>query len=155
MAKDSKKKNIEKENDVVEIKTNSKENTEAIKKEEVKSATKTTKKSSKETTKKAKKKNGFFKDFKAELKKVVWPTPKEVANSTTAVIVIVLITTLLVFILDFGFEKLIVHGTEKITSIVSSNAEDDEANNNNITENVVLDVSENTVLETTTNTVEE
>ena len=108
---------------------------QSVEKEEVKAEVKSTKKSSKETTKKAKTKNGFFKDFKAELKKVVWPTPKEVANGTTAVIVIVLITTLLVFILDFAFEKLIVNGTEKLTSIVSSNDEDNEAN----TEDVVVD----------------
>ena len=51
------------------------------------------------------KKRHFFKDFKAELKKVIWPTPKQVVNNTIAVIVIVLITALIVFILDrvFGF----------------------------------------------------
>ena len=39
----------------------------------------------------------FFKNFKAELKKVVWPTPKQLANNTIAVITIVLITTAIVF----------------------------------------------------------
>ena len=153
MAKDSKKKNIEKYNAVVEKNTNSKDNTE-LNKVDVKTATKTTsKKSSKETTKKAKAKNGFFKDFKAELKKVVWPTPKEVANSTTAVIVIVLITTLLVFILDFAFEKLNVHGIDKLRSIVSSSAEDNEAESDNTIEvEVSDDVVENTTLEDTTTT---
>ena len=154
MAKDTKKKSNEKDNAVVEKNTNSKENTE-LNKVDVKTATKTTsKKSSKETTKKAKAKNGFFKDFKAELKKVVWPTPKEVANSTTAVIVIVLITTLLVFILDFAFEKLNVHGIDKLRSIVSSSAEDNEAKNDNTTkvnttEDVVINTSpdENTTVE--------
>ena len=34
------------------------------------------------------KKKHFFKDFKAELKKVIWPTPKQVLNNTIAVIVI-------------------------------------------------------------------
>ena len=144
MAKDTKKKSNEKDNAVVEKNTNSKENTE-LNKVDVKTATKTTsKKSSKETTKKAKAKNGFFKDFKAELKKVVWPTPKEVANSTTAVIVIVLITTLLVFILDFAFEKLNVHGIDKLRSIVSSSVEENEADNNtevDVTENVVVDTN--------------
>ena len=152
MAKDSKKKNIEKDNTVVEKNTNSNDNTE-LNKEDVKTATKATKKGSKETIKKAKNKNGFFKDFKAELKKVVWPTSKEVVNSTTAVIVIVLITTLLVFILDFAFEKLNVHGIDKLRSIVSSSVEDNEADNTtevDVTENVVV----NTTLDNATTTTE-
>ena len=42
--------------------------------------------------KKEKKENKhFFKDFKAELKRVIWPTPKQLVNNTVAVIVIVLI----------------------------------------------------------------
>ena len=28
----------------------------------------------------------FFKDFKAELKRVIWPTPKQLLNNTVAVI---------------------------------------------------------------------
>ena len=48
----------------------------------------------------------FFKDFKAELKKVVWPTPKQLLNNTSAVIAIVLISAVMVFILDIAFELL-------------------------------------------------
>ncbi len=51
-----------------------------------------------------KNKRHFFKDFKAELKKVIWPTPKQVVNNTVAVIVIVLITALIVFVLDLCFD---------------------------------------------------
>ncbi len=47
----------------------------------------------------------FFKDFKAELKKVTWPTPKQLATKTTAVIVIVIIIAAIVFALDFAFDK--------------------------------------------------
>ena len=39
-----------------------------------------------------KNKKHFFKDFKAELKKVIWPTPKQIVNNTVAVITTVLIT---------------------------------------------------------------
>ena len=47
--------------------------------------------------KKEKKENKhFFKDFKAELKRVIWPTPKQLVNNTIAVIVIVLITAAIV-----------------------------------------------------------
>ena len=42
--------------------------------------------------KKLKKENKhFFKDFKGELKKVIWPTPKQLVNNTIAVVTIVLI----------------------------------------------------------------
>ena len=42
--------------------------------------------------KKEKKENKhFFKDFKAELKRVIWPTPKQLVNNTVAVIIIILI----------------------------------------------------------------
>ena len=44
-----------------------------------------------------KNKKHFFKDFKAELKKVIWPTPKQIVNNTVAVITIVLITAVIVF----------------------------------------------------------
>ncbi len=58
----------------------------------------------KETNKKEvnKNKKSFSKDFKAELKKVIWPTPKQLVNNTIAVITIVLITTAIVFVLDIG-----------------------------------------------------
>ena len=55
----------------------------------------------------------FFKDFKAELKKVIWPTPKQVLNSTTAVVVIVLLTAAIVFVLDLTFETLNTQGINK------------------------------------------
>ena len=51
-------------------------------------------------------KKHFFKDFKAELKRVVWPTPKQLLNSTIAVITIVLTIGIIVFVLDLGFELL-------------------------------------------------
>lgn len=60
----------------------------------------------KETNKnKSKDKKHFMKDFKAELKKVIWPTPKQLVNNTVAVITVVLITAVIVLVLDFAFEK--------------------------------------------------
>ena len=50
-------------------------------------------------------KKHFFKDFKAELKKVIWPTPKQLANNTTAVVAIVLLTAIIVFALDVVFTR--------------------------------------------------
>jgi len=76
----------------------------------------------------------FFKDFKAELKKVIWPTPKQIVNSTTAVITIVLITAVIVFVLDLTFETLNKYGVDRLKSIVSS-------------ENIVENTVDNTITE--------
>ena len=65
----------------------------------------------------------FFKDFKAELKKVIWPTPKQLVNNTVAVITIVLITAVIVFVLDFVFEKMNTYGINKIKEAVESKNE--------------------------------
>ena len=57
------------------------------------------------TEKKEKKeKKHSFRDFKAELKKVIWPTPKQLINNTIAVVSIVLVTAIIVFALfDFAW----------------------------------------------------
>ena len=88
----------------------------------------------------------FFKDFKAELKKVIWPTPKQVANNTTAVITIVLITAIIVFALDVAFEKINTHGIDRLRSVVSSK----ETNNisNEVDGNTVGNTIENNMVET-------
>ena len=64
------------------------------------------KQDNKKSKKEEKNKRHFFKDFKAELKRVVWPTPKQLLNSTIAVITIVLVIGVTVFVLDMGFELL-------------------------------------------------
>ena len=61
-----------------------------------------------------KNKKSFFKGLKAELKKVIWPTPKQLVNNTIAVITIVLMTTLIVFVLDLAFESLNKYGIDKL-----------------------------------------
>lgn len=53
-----------------------------------------------------KKQKHFWKDFKAELKKVIWPTRSQVVNNTIIVVVIVLIVTAIVAVLDIAFEAL-------------------------------------------------
>lgn len=102
--------------------------------------------------KEKKEKKHFFKDFKAELKKVIWPTPKQVVNNTTAVITIVLITALIVFVLDLTFETLNTHGVDKLKSIVS------KEEGNVLDENVVEDTTVENAIDsntTDTNTTEE
>ena len=64
-------------------------------------------------------KKHFFKDFKAELKKVIWPTPKQLVNNTIAVITIVLITAAIVFVLDVVFDLGNKYGITNLQSIVN------------------------------------
>ncbi len=68
-------------------------------------------------------KKHFFKDFKAELKKVIWPTPKQLVNNTVAVITVVLITAVIVLVLDLVFEKMNTLGINRIKQAVESKNE--------------------------------
>lgn len=72
------------------------------------------------------KKNNFGKDLRAEMKKVTWPSLKELVGSTSAVISIVLIVAVIVFVLDVCFENLNKFGVDKLKTLVSSNAEEIE-----------------------------
>ena len=57
----------------------------------------------------AKKKKGivkYFKDAKAEFKKVVWPTPKETTRNTIVVLIMCFIAGLIIFGLDSAFGML-------------------------------------------------
>ena len=49
----------------------------------------------------------FFTDTRAELKRVIWPTPKQVWNNLLIVLAFVLLATLLVIALDAGFSQLL------------------------------------------------
>ena len=44
----------------------------------------------------------WFREMKSELKKVVWPTPKQLMNNTLIVLVAVLIVGVIVFLFDLG-----------------------------------------------------
>ena len=77
-----------------------------------------------------KNKKSFSKDFKAELKKVIWPTPKQLVNNTVAVVTIVLITAAIVFVLDLAFESVNKYGVNKIKEAVSTMQESSNEENN-------------------------
>lgn len=122
-------------------------------------AKKDTKSNKKEIKKENKNKKSFFKGLKAELKKVNWPTPKQLVNNTVAVITIVLITALIVFVLDFTFEAINKNGIDKIKeSVQSLNASENTTNETN-TENAdstnEAQSNENNSESNTTNNVEE
>ena len=92
--------------------------------------------------KETKNKKHFFKDFKAELKKVIWPTPKQLINSTIAVIVIVLITSAIVFVLDLAFDGMNNYGINKIKAkLVNETSEVSDAIVDNTVENEIREES--------------
>ena len=47
----------------------------------------------------------FMREVRAEMRKVAWPTRPEVANSTTIVLVAVIVMTTIIFGMDFAFAK--------------------------------------------------
>ena len=90
----------------------------------------------KKSKKEEKNKKHFFKDFKAELKKVVWPTPKQLLNSTVAVIVIVLVVGVIVFALDFGFELLNKYGINSLQTKLQEKYSNSSENTNTTSEDI-------------------
>ena len=114
----------------------------------------------KKNEKNIKDKTSFTKKFKAELKKVIWPTPKQLFNNTVAVLLIVIITAVIVFVLDIAFESMNKYGINKVKEMVSNSATANETSNetteeNNVeqTENSEANVEENSA--DTNNKIEE
>lgn len=96
----------------------------------------------KKEKKETKQKSSYFKEMKAELKKVVWPTPKELANNTAAVIAFVIIIAIIVFICDFCFDNINKYGITKMQEKVQSSFQTTEDSENN-TSNEQNETSEN------------
>ncbi len=102
--------------------------------------------------KKEKKENKhFFKDFKAELKRVIWPTPKQLVNNTVAVITIVLITAVIVFALDFVFKTVDDYGINKLKEVVGTRNEESNTTTSNEEKNDTTNNTANEANNTTTN----
>ena len=109
--------------------------------------------------KKNKEKKNSLKSMKAELKKVIWPTPKQLANNTLAVVAIVVVISAIVFVLDFAFESANKYGVDKIKQVVvdSNNEETENTEATETTDESAEVVEENSeesgdVVETTTET---
>ncbi len=68
----------------------------------------------------------FLKEFKAELKRVSWPTFKQLVNNTGTVLAIVITVAVIVFVLDVIFENLNNFGVEKLKAIVTSSSNETE-----------------------------
>ncbi len=48
----------------------------------------------------------FFRDTKAELKKVTWPTREQLIHNTGVIIVFIIIITIILSVLDVAFSQL-------------------------------------------------
>lgn len=98
----------------------------------------------KETTKKDNKnKRHFWKDFKAELKKVIWPTPKQLFKNTVAVVFIVIVTAAIVFVLDVAFDALNNFGINRLKSAIKNSTTTEQ----NITDNEINEKTTNEIAE--------
>lgn len=58
---------------------------------------------------------GFLKDTKSELKKVVWPTKKQILNNTTWVVSLVVIVSVVVLLIDLVLK----YGDTKLWDLIS------------------------------------
>ena len=103
----------------------------------------------KKNEKNIKDKTSFMKSFKAELKKVIWPTPKQLFNNTVAVLAIVLVTAVIVFVLDITFESINKYGIDKIKEVVSNSATSETDNESNEVSEENTEISNETVEEST------
>lgn len=92
------------------------------------------KKETKKTNKAEKNKKTFFKSFKTELKKVVWPTPKQLVNNTVTVITLVLIVAAIVFALDFVFEIMNKQGINRVRDMFVTTEDANATADSNTTE---------------------
>ncbi len=110
----------------------------------------------KKEKKEAKQRNNYFKEMKAELKKVVWPTPKELVNNTIAVIAFVLIIAIIVFVLDFCFDGLNKYGITRLQEKVQSSFQStDDSNNVSENQNGTSENTENNNENSENNSIEE
>ena len=50
--------------------------------------------------------SGFFRETKAELKKVAWPTKEQLMHNTGVILVFIIFATIILSLLDIGFGKL-------------------------------------------------
>ena len=146
------KKVVKKAQEVKEVKVQEEpeavETVKEVKKEESRPNKKVNKKADKKLDKEAKKQKRWFKDFKAELKKMVWPSGKELWENTAVVLTSVIIVAVLIFALDSAFNGLSKLEVEGIKKIQNSTTE-------NTVSNEVTDISTNEIIDAQDFTTEE
>ena len=104
---------------------------------------------------KNKEKKHFFKGLKSELKKVIWPTSKQVTNSTIAVITLVVVITLIVLVLDFCLKQIddlainrlrTKYTNTQVIDTETTSETSEEADDNETSEDSSQDVEEDDVI---------
>lgn len=119
--------------------------------------------SAKKTTSKPKSKNSaktqdknkrWFKEFKAELKKIIWPSKSELLENSVVVISMVLLVAGIIFVLDLAFKSLSsaeIEGAKKlkdsmtVTSEVNT-TEDETTSDEDEEQSTEIDVSNSVVV---------
>ena len=90
-------------------------------------------------------KKNVVKETKSELKKVIWPSSKDVVNGTVVVAVMVLIVGAIILVFDFAssalVKKMISNGSISITDIDHTGHDHEEENIENV-ENAQTPVDE-------------
>ena len=79
----------------------------------------------------------WFREFKSEWKKIVWPGRKQLKNNTLVVIACVVVVTLVIFAFDSGFKALVglvIPEYEMSTVIDDSVVVEDETTENEVVE---------------------
>ena len=66
----------------------------------------------------------YFKDVKGEMKKVVWPTFKQVKNNTIIVLIAIILVGLLIWVLDIAFAKTLGKVVDKYGNSTSNSSVD-------------------------------
>lgn len=47
----------------------------------------------------------FFKDYRSEFKKLIWPTPKQLLKNSTVVLVSIIVVGVCLALVDFGLNR--------------------------------------------------
>ena len=60
----------------------------------------------------------FFRDYKSEMKKIVWPTRAQVIQNTGVVLIAIIFVAAIVGLLDLAFGTGIISGLNKIKELI-------------------------------------
>lgn len=95
----------------------------------------------------------WFKEFRAELKKIIWPSRSELLENSIVVISMVVVVAVIIFVLDLAFKSLNgleVEGAKKLKNSISVEETLDEGDTDAESESEESeDANENTAVELT------
>ena len=111
------------------------EEAEEVKEEKPTKKKRNDSKKNKDADKKAKSENKshWFKDFKGEIKKIVWPSGKRLFDNVVVVLSMVIVVTLIIFLLDLGLKQLSNLEVNGVNELKTKVANELNSVNNNVT----------------------